>query len=256
MDIVKKFGGRSFGIVLLFFILLFVIISLMFYLGLTAPAAVLTFIETYVADARELYAPVGDLDVHIQTAQAFILEFYLPLIAAVLVVMGLLMWLLLRASLAKQVRLAAPAKPKAAKAPRSAKAERKEQKIKEQRLFIHLLGVLQKEGRFMDFLSENLEPFEDAQIGAAVRNVHDSCAQAVNKYLAPGAVLDQNEGEEVTIPEGFDASTIKLTGNVSGNPPFKGILRHKGWQARKLETPILSSSQNAAVICPAEVEIP
>jgi hypothetical protein len=252
-DVTKKFAGRSFGIVFLFTIISIGIIALMFYLEGTEPATVMSLLENYFPNIQDLSQSLGDLQSHIQTVQQSIQQYYLLLTGAVLVFLGLIMWLLLRASLAKIVRQSVPAK---AKAPRQPKTEKKEQKLKEQRLFLHLLGVLQREGRLMDFFSENLEPFEDAQIGAAVRNIHENCSGAIHKYLAPGAVLDQNEGDEVTVPEGFDASTIKLTGNVSGNPPFKGILRHKGWQARKLEIPILSSSQNATVISPAEVEIP
>ncbi|MBW2249010.1 MAG: DUF2760 domain-containing protein [Deltaproteobacteria bacterium] len=54
---------------------------------------------------------------------------------------------------------------------------------------------------------------------------------------------------------GFDPDAIKLTGNVTGEPPFTGVLRHKGWRTRKLELPALSGGQDARIIAPAEVEI-
>jgi hypothetical protein len=213
---------------------------------------VISLAENHIPNIKEWTQSIGDLQGHLQTAQSFIRQYYLPLTAGLFLFTGLILWVILRASLAKQVRQTTPVKAKEASKP---KFQKKEQKLKEQRLYIHLMGVLQREGRLMDFFTENLEPFEDAQIGAAVRNIHENCSQIIQKYLSPSAVLDQPEGDEVTVPEGFDASTIKLIGNVSGNPPFKGILRHKGWQARKLEMPILSSSQDAAIISPAEVEI-
>src|ERR1051325_6760475 len=35
-----------------------------------------------------------------------------------------------------------------------------------------VLAVLQRDGRLIDFLMEDIAPYSDAQIGAAVRNVH------------------------------------------------------------------------------------
>jgi hypothetical protein len=124
-----------------------------------------------------------------------------------------------------------------------------------QRLYLHMLSVLQREGRLLDFFSENLNSYEDYQIGAAVRSIHENCNNALNKYLKPSAVIDKNEGDEVLVPKNFDVNSIKLTGNVVNDPPFQGVLRHKGWQVARLELPILTSGQNPRIIAPAEVEI-
>ncbi len=123
------------------------------------------------------------------------------------------------------------------------------------RLFLHLFGVMQKEGRLLDFFSENLAPYDDAQIGAAVRDIHENCKRIIDKYVAPQAVLDQAEGEQITVPADFDPNAIKLIGNVTGQPPFKGIVRHRGWRARKSDLPILSGGLDPALIAPAEVEV-
>jgi hypothetical protein len=115
--------------------------------------------------------------------------------------------------------------------------------------------VLQREGRLLDFFSEDLSQYEDGQIGAAVRNIHENCKNALNKYLKPSAVIDKNEGDEVSVPKNFDVNSIKLTGNVVNEPPFHGVLRHRGWQVARLELPTLTSVQNPRIIAPAEVEI-
>jgi len=133
--------------------------------------------------------------------------------------------------------------------------ELKRQDNQNKRFFLHLLSVLQRDARLLDFFFEKLDQFEDAQIGAAVRNIHESSYTAIVKYLSPEPVLDNNEGEEITIEKGFDPSTVKLTGNVTGEPPFKGVLRHRGWQAKELELPTLSERENSLLISPAEVEI-
>ena len=107
----------------------------------------------------------------------------------------------------------------------------------------------------MDFLHEDLDGFDDAQIGSAVRSIHAGCRQLVQEYLNPVPVMDQHEGAVVEVPVDFDPGVIKLTGNVVGEPPFNGILRHKGWQVGKMNLPTLSGRQNAKIIAPAEVEI-
>jgi len=118
-----------------------------------------------------------------------------------------------------------------------------------------LLSLLQREGRLVDFLEEDLKAYDDAQIGAAVRSIQESCKKSLNKYLDPTPVIDQEEGEMVTVAAGFDPAAVKLTGNVTGEPPFKGTLQHRGWKAGRLDLPELSGRVNAEIICPAEVEI-
>ncbi|MFA7167253.1 MAG: DUF2760 domain-containing protein, partial [Desulfoplanes sp.] len=79
--------------------------------------------------------------------------------------------------------------------------------------------------------------------------------KVVDKYLAPQAVVSEAEGEQITIYKGFDPNTVRLTGNVTGEPPFAGVVRHRGWKAEKVDLPTLSGAQDPGVIAPAEVEI-
>ena len=118
------------------------------------------------------------------------------------------------------------------------------------------MSLLQREGRLVDFLQEDLQAYEDAQIGAAVRSIQENCQKTLHRYVDPRAIIDREEGEEVSVPEGFDPSVIKLSGKVSGNPPFKGILQHRGWRAGERNLPTLSGTLDPDVISPAEVEIP
>ncbi len=125
----------------------------------------------------------------------------------------------------------------------------------DKRLFLHLIGLLQREGRLLDFLQENLEDYEDAQIGAAVRNIHENCRKVVNRYLPLQPVISQEEGETITLQADFDATAVKLMGQVGGNPPFTGVVRHRGWKVKKVVLPELSGSPNPDILVPAEVEI-
>ena len=121
---------------------------------------------------------------------------------------------------------------------------------------IHLLALLQREGRLVDFLREDIDSYDDAQVGAAVRSIHASCRQVLAEHLSIEPVLGGAEGDAVTVPEDFDPSTIRLTGNVSGEAPFRGALRHAGWRAASVTLPEQPRGQNPQVIAPAEVEIP
>jgi len=135
------------------------------------------------------------------------------------------------------------------------KIDKTQQKKNNQRHFLHLLGVFQREGRFVDFLAEDLDLYEDAQIGATVRNIHENCNTAMKKYLSISAIINSEEDESVIIEKGFDKNQIKLQGNVIGEPPFKGILQHKGWKVKKFNLPTLSENEDPAILSPAEVEI-
>jgi len=121
---------------------------------------------------------------------------------------------------------------------------------------VGLLAVLQREARLIDFLMENISTYDDAQVGAAVRDVHRGSAAVVQRVFALKPVVSEAEGASITVPAGVDASRMRLTGNVSGQPPYRGTLRHAGWEATKVELPEWSGSPDAArVVAPAEVEV-
>jgi uncharacterized protein DUF2760 len=101
-------------------------------------------------------------------------------------------------------------------------------KNRERRIFVHLLALMQREGRLFDFFTEDLADYEDAQIGAAVRSIHQSCGRVIRTKLSPQPLMDASEGETVTVTPGFDPGTMTLTGNVVGEPPFTGVVRHRG----------------------------
>ena len=121
---------------------------------------------------------------------------------------------------------------------------------------VQLLALFQREGRLVDFLREDIQPYDDAQIGAAVREIHKACRQVLTEHLTLEPVLSGNEGDEITVPQGFDPSAIRLTGNVSGEPPFHGSLRHAGWRAAQVKLPAQPSGQDPKIVAPAEVEVP
>jgi hypothetical protein len=120
---------------------------------------------------------------------------------------------------------------------------------------LFVLGALQQEGRLIDFLQQDVTGFSDEEVGAAARVVHSGCRKMLQQYLTVAPVLNDSEGATVTVPAGFDAQRIRLTGNVTGQPPFKGSLKHHGWQAKEIRFPALAESLDARVLAPAEVEL-
>jgi len=117
-----------------------------------------------------------------------------------------------------------------------------------------MLALLQRDGRLIDFLMENITAYRDEQIGAAVRSVHAGCRQALDRYVSLAPALDAQEGAHVTVDSGADAARVKLIGNVSGQPPFRGVLHHRGWIVNRMELPPLAAT-GRQVIAPAEVEL-
>ncbi len=120
---------------------------------------------------------------------------------------------------------------------------------------LQMLGILQRDSRLLDFMMEDISAFEDDQIGAAVRNLHDQCRDSLNRYVRLAPVIDGVEGTFTKI-DSSDPNTVKLLGNVPANGKAAGgMLRHKGWRADSIDLPPLAASQNAAIIAPAEIEI-
>jgi hypothetical protein len=121
---------------------------------------------------------------------------------------------------------------------------------------VRFLALLQREGRLVDFLTEDIQAYDDAQIGAAVREIHRKCRDALREHLELEPVLPQEEGTTVEVPSGFDPAAISLTGNVTGQPPFRGTLLHRGWRVKQIRLAATGEGQDELVLQPAEVQLP
>jgi hypothetical protein len=120
---------------------------------------------------------------------------------------------------------------------------------------LQLLSLLQREGRLVDFLQQDIAEFPDADVGAAARVVHDGCRKALRSHADIEPVRGETEGTRVKLEAGFDADAVKLVGDVKGEPPYAGVLRHRGWRAKKLDLPELLGGHDARILAPAEVEL-
>jgi len=120
---------------------------------------------------------------------------------------------------------------------------------------LQLLGLLQRNARLVDFVEEDIARYSDADIGAAARLVHEGCRTTLREHFTIRPVRDEAEGSRVTLPEGFDATAIRLTGNVVGRAPFSGSIAHRGWRVTDVKLPKLVKTHDVTVIAPAEVEL-
>jgi hypothetical protein len=120
---------------------------------------------------------------------------------------------------------------------------------------LRLLSVLQQSGRLVDFLKEDISKFNDAQVGAAARKIHQDCSKALEEVVTIRPVMVESEGAKVQVSPGYDPTAIKVIGKVKGEPPYKGTLVHKGWKAAKRSLPKKIGEQQSDILHPAEIEV-
>ena len=144
---------------------------------------------------------------------------------------------------------AAPPKPTAEPKPKAApKPSRSEA--------VTLLATLQREARFVDLVLEPLGDYSDQQVGAAARGVLSDCATSLQRMFELQPLVDAEENAEVETPIDFNVGCYRLTGSVTGEPPFRGRLVHHGWLATRCDLPSWSGEDQAAkVVAPAELEL-
>jgi len=118
---------------------------------------------------------------------------------------------------------------------------------------LQLLALLQREGRFVDFVQQELASFGDAEIGAAARVVHEGCRRAIRQHARVVSVRNEAEGASLTLERATE--DVKLVGNVAGSAPFRGVLRHRGWRVEELALPTVVGAHDPTLVAPAELEL-
>jgi hypothetical protein len=120
---------------------------------------------------------------------------------------------------------------------------------------VAFFGLLQEKGRLVDFLMEDVTAYEDAEVGAAARVIHQGCRQVLQQYFKISAISEAQEGTEVTVPAGYSPDQYRLVGKLTGEPPFTGTLLHKGWKTEFVKLPRIVVTERLPAIAPAEVEL-
>ncbi|MEO6785411.1 MAG: DUF2760 domain-containing protein [Chthoniobacteraceae bacterium] len=122
---------------------------------------------------------------------------------------------------------------------------------------VAFFGLLQEKGRLVDFLMDDVTGYDDAQVGAAARVVHQGCREVLREHFKITPVSTAAEGSRVTVPAGYAPDEYRLLGKISGEAPFTGTLIHKGWKTESVKLPriIKADAQRLPGIAPAEVEL-
>lgn len=120
---------------------------------------------------------------------------------------------------------------------------------------VQLLALLQRDGRLVDFLREDITPYTDAQVGAAVRDVHAKCRATLERYLALEPVTLEDEGQAFTVSRATDPATVKVVGQVPASGTARGLVRHRGWRVTSLTLPALPPDDARRVVAAAEIEV-
>ena len=122
---------------------------------------------------------------------------------------------------------------------------------------VAFLATLQEKGRLVDFLMDDIAAYDNAQVGAAARVVHQGCRAVLQEHFAIRPVRDENEGASVTVAAGYRADEYRLVGKIGGEPPFTGTLVHRGWKTDRVKLPriVRSGGDRLPTLAPAEVEL-
>jgi Domain of unknown function (DUF2760) len=142
-----------------------------------------------------------------------------------------------------------PAPVPVASQPRSEGANQVEAEV------VAFLALLQEKGRLIDFLMDNITSYDDTQVGAAARVIHQGCRQVLLENFKITAISEAEEGSLVTVPAGYAEEQYRIVGKISGEPPFTGTLIHKGWKTEFVKLPRLAETLRLPAIAPAEVEL-
>jgi len=119
---------------------------------------------------------------------------------------------------------------------------------------VQILALLQRDARLLDFLMEDIAAYPDAQVGAAVREVHANARKSLAQYVEVEPILDGAEDQAVTLPT-VDPDQVKVVGRVTSALPLRGTLRHRGWRSARVALPGLPPESARQIIAPAEIEV-
>jgi len=248
----KEYSSRSFWVITIFSMVLLTCIGGGLLYGIDL------FLIRFTGDISDdiKLENLGWLVLQFELASNGVYKIVLPLIAGIGLLLAWGLWAILRVTMTPVFKINKDDKGNQKSLGRKKDfIDQKIEKERKRRLYLHSLSVLQRDGRLLDFFCEDLTDYDDEQIGMAVRSIHEDCKKSINKYIDLKPVLDKQEGYPIVIEQGFDMDSIKLIGNVKGNPPFEGVVKHPGWKAGKKEIPKLSEVQDSSIISPAEVEL-
>lgn len=118
-----------------------------------------------------------------------------------------------------------------------------------------LLSTLQREARFLDLVGEPLDRFDDAQVGAAARQVMADVRKTLDRMFAIGPLATDEEGSMVDIPRPLSPVRMHVIGR-GADQAQRGTLVHRGWKAERCQTPTWNGTRDdALILSPVEIDV-
>lgn len=128
------------------------------------------------------------------------------------------------------------------------------QSVPAQNPAITLLATLQRDARLIDLIYENLDQYQDAQVGAAARPCLKQCRQSLDRILKIEKLMAATENDTVSVPADAAVSRFRWLGESSPSKTSTAKLVHPGWQAVSIQLPQWSGdAEDAEIIAPAQV---
>ena len=174
-----------------------------------------------------------------------------PYVSGAALALGLIALAAILAGRGRGAETATPAADAVRPAPGSVPARQADAEV------VGFLALLQARGRLVDFLMDDINAYDDTQVGAAARVVHAGCKGALEEHFRIRPVREESEGSTVQVAAGYRADEYRLIGKISGAAPFSGALVHHGWKTDEVKLPrvLHGSTDRLPAIAPAEVEL-
>jgi hypothetical protein len=124
---------------------------------------------------------------------------------------------------------------------------------------VQFLARMQEKGRLVDFLMDDITPYSNEQIGVVARVVHQGCQEVVRAAFDVRPVHAGQERDALVLAGDFDAAAYRLVGKVPEQPPYQGVVLHRGWKVTRITLPRVTETARASearkIIAPVDVEI-
>lgn len=119
---------------------------------------------------------------------------------------------------------------------------------------ITLLATLQRDARLIDLIYENLDQYQDAQVGAAARPCLKQCRQSLDRILKIEKLVAATENDVINVPSDASVARYRWIGESPASETGTAKLVHPGWQAASVQLPQWSGqAADAEIIAPAQV---
>lgn len=138
-----------------------------------------------------------------------------------------------------------------------AKASPQAKPLPAQNAAITLLATLQRDARLIDLIYENLDQYQDAQVGAAARPCLKQCRQSLDRILKIEKLVAANESDTIPVPADASVARFRWIGEAPASETATAKLVHPGWRAASVQLPQWSGqAADAEIIAPAQVSAP